>query len=75
MEQGPQGRNRRYDKRTITGASSEMKVRWKVGRPLVRYPDVFGTDITCDETDETRSAAQFEDSLVFEERGTSLEKI
>lgn len=73
MEQGPQGRNRRYDKRTITGASSEMKVRWKVGRPLVRYPDVFGTQIACYETDETRSTAQLKDCFVFE--GTSLEQV
>ena len=52
-----------------------MEARWEVDRPLICYPDVFGTDMTCDETDETCSAAQFEDSFVFEERGTSLEEI
>ena len=44
-------------------------------RPLICYPNMFGTKITCHETDETRSAAQFKDGFVFEGRGTSLEEI
>ena len=44
-------------------------------RPLICYPDMFGTDLSCYETDETRSAAQFEYGFVFEERGTSLEEV
>jgi hypothetical protein len=39
--------------------------RWKINRPLICYPDVFGTEISCYEADETRSAAQFEDGFVF----------
>jgi len=42
---------------------------------LICYPDMFGTDMTCYETYETRSAAQFKDSFRFEESGTSLEEI
>jgi len=53
-----------------------MKVkRRKLGRPLICYPDVFGTKVTCDETSETSSTPQFKDRFVFEGRTTSLEKI
>ena len=58
-----------------------MKVkRWSkdkssMGEPLICYPDVFGTDMACYETDKTRSAAQFEDGFRFEERGASLEEV
>lgn len=43
--------------------------------PLICYPDVFGTDIACYETDETCSTAQFKDGFGFEEGRTSLEEI
>ena len=46
-----------------------------INRPLICYPDMFGTEVACYETDETSSTAQFEDGFVFEERGTSLEEI
>jgi hypothetical protein len=36
---------------------------------------MFGTDVSCDETYQTRSAAQFKDGFGFEERGTSLEEV
>ena len=36
---------------------------------------MFGTEVTCDETDETSSAAQFKDDFVFEKRRSSLEEI
>jgi len=41
--------------------------RWEIqaDRPLIRYPDVFGTKITSYETNETRPAAQFKDGFVF----------
>ena len=60
----------------ITSASSEMKVkRRKLGRPLICYPDVFGTKVTCDEADETCSTPQFKDCFVFEGRATPLKEI
>jgi hypothetical protein len=43
--------------------------------PLICYPDMFGTEVTSDETDETRSTAQFEDGFIFEGRRTSLEEV
>lgn len=46
-----------------------------IDRPLICYPDMFGTDVARYETDETSSAAQFKDGFVFKERGASLEKI
>jgi hypothetical protein len=44
-------------------------------KPLICYPDVFGTDFTCYETYETRSTAQLKDVFGFEERGTALEEV
>lgn len=46
-----------------------------VDEPLICYPDMFGADVTCYETYETRSTAQFKDSFGFEERWTSLEEV
>ena len=49
--------------------------RRKADKPLISYPDVFGAEVTCYETDETCPAAQFEDGFVFEGSGTSLEEV
>jgi len=37
-----------------------------MNRPLICYPDTFGTEVTCYEADETSSAAQLKNGFVFE---------
>jgi len=66
---------RHYHTRHLGNESEEITGGEDIDRPLICYPDMFGTEITCYETDETRSAAQFKDGFVFEGRGPSLEEI
>ena len=47
----------------------------KIDRPLICYPNVFGSEVACDETNETCSAAEFEDGFIPEGRGTPLEEV
>ena len=42
---------------------------------MICYPDMLGTEVTCNETDETCPTAQLKDGFVFEGRETSLEEI
>ena len=69
----------RYHTRQFGNESEEITVGAEEGRyidrPLICYPDMFGTKVTCCEADETGSTAQFKDGLIFEGKGTLLEEI